>query len=452
MLKYNYAGTIKVNIMNILRYIDYSLYTDKERVEKVNQLLADPIPLSEFELEGLANYILYGKDESKLTNSVQQKRIMRPNTKFGSFARRNEDSLDELMENPLFDESALHEYNERNTYTKPKTTIKRPKYNANGVLVDAGDSVVPGMTELWDCIDRMARKLDIYNGKIEPNPDSPEDMAAKEWDSLTAYKMRHWLISLRQQQYYLRESYYAPIPPHHSFAQNGTIDWFSDGGYWVEVGGEEFPAGDGNCEEDRWYRYKTTPKGRYRAEKLSGKVEKWHIVREHTIDLTNPEHIYQLFEHYDALKKSSWDDLNGQMKYILMALDDLQDKAGFTDIQWHIIDRKVLKYTNERIKKELQDIFGVNYNVNYISTMYKKTICGKIANAAKLQIKEHQNKDNPYMWKKCTCCGRLLLIDPQNFVKKDGAVDGFSARCKKCDKELRDKKKQESEDNAAISM
>ena len=56
------------------------------------------------------------------------------------------------------------------------------------------------------------------------------------------------------------------------------------------------------------------------------------------------------------------------------------------------------------------------------------------------------------MWKKCTCCGRLLLIDPQNFVKKDGAVDGFSARCKRCDKELRDKKKQESEGNAAISM
>ena len=437
--------------MNILRYIDYSLYTDKERVEKVNELLADPIPLSEFELEGLANYILYGKDESKLTNSVQQKRIMRPNTKFGSFARRNEDSLDELMENPLFDESALHEYNERNTYTKPKNTIKRPKYDKSGVMVDAGDSIIPGMTELWDCIDRMARKLDIYNGKIEPNPDSPEDMAAKEWDSLTAYKMRHWLISLRQQQYYLRESYYAPIPPHHSFAQNGTIDWFSNSGYWEEVG-EEFPAGDENCEEDKWYRYKTTPKGRYRAEKLSGKVEKWHVVREHTIDLTNPEHIYQLFEHYDALKKSSWDDLNGQMKYILMALDDLQDRAGFTDIQWHIIDRKVLKYTNERIKKELQDIFGVNYNVNYISTMYKKTICGKIANAAKLQIKEHQNKDNPYMWKECSCCGRLLLIDPQNFVKKDGAVDGFSARCKKCDKELRDKKKQESEDNAAISM
>ena len=56
--------------MNILRYIDYSLYTDKERVEKVNELLADPLPLNEFELEGLANYILYGKDESKLTNSV----------------------------------------------------------------------------------------------------------------------------------------------------------------------------------------------------------------------------------------------------------------------------------------------------------------------------------------------------------------------------------------------
>ena len=42
MLKYNYAGTIKVNIMNILRYIDYSLYTDKERVEK--QQTEDRVP------------------------------------------------------------------------------------------------------------------------------------------------------------------------------------------------------------------------------------------------------------------------------------------------------------------------------------------------------------------------------------------------------------------------
>ena len=67
-------------------------------------------------------------------------------------------------------------------------------------------------------------------------------------------------------------------------------------------------------------------------------------------------------------------------------------------------------------------------------------ICGKIANTAKLQLKEYKNKDNPYAWKKCSCCGRLLLIDSQNFVRKDGTVDGFSCRCKKCDKVIRDKK------------
>lgn len=155
--KVNTSNKLNTNL-NILRYIDYSLYTDRERAEKTSELLAE-CPAAELysngsiptdgnalskQLEGLANYILYGKDESKLTNSIQQKRIMQPNTKFGSYARRNEDSLDELMDNPLFDENTIHEYNEKNIYTKPKISIKRPKYDKDGNMIDAGDSVIPG--------------------------------------------------------------------------------------------------------------------------------------------------------------------------------------------------------------------------------------------------------------------------------------------------------------------
>ena len=40
-------------------------------------------------------------------------------------------------------------------------------------------------------------------------------------------------------------------------------------------------------------------------------------------------------------------------------------------------------------------------------------------------------------------CGTKLLRDSRNFIKKQNSKDGLSARCKMCDKEIRDRKKEE---------
>ena len=46
----------------------------------------------------------------------------------------------------------------------------------------------------------------------------------------------------------------------------------------------------------------------------------------------------------------------------------------------------------------------------------------------------------------CTKCGRRLLRDPINFVRKSRAKDGLSNHCKACDKrEREEKKKKEGE-------
>ena len=66
------------------------------------------------------------------------------------------------MENPLFDEGQVHDYAEKNTYTKPKNLIAREKIAKDGTVIDCGDSNVPGMRELWESIDKLARKLSIY--------------------------------------------------------------------------------------------------------------------------------------------------------------------------------------------------------------------------------------------------------------------------------------------------
>ena len=551
--------------MNLLQNLNYKLYTDVERASAAATILkqnepeliaaldsahrkagvqgagtspsaTSPLrrnaPSAYSQLEKLADYILYGKDNQKLTNLVQQKKILKPQTIHSSYNKKTAESLEALQESPDFPtrEASLRPYEEKNSYTNPRPQICRP--SADGT--NPGDSWIPGMVELWDSIDRIERQLKIYQGKVAPQT-AEEQSILTEWDDLKAYRKKHLLIDLRKHQYYLKNSYCPPIPAHHSFPHTTPINWFSNAGYWTEATGARFeeeykrdstdhkpptrivgftesvdadmkkknvvssrtlqppffpiiPAraytggtyydctnklpsyyailptdnsgdhisspfsslwhflcasGGENIREDKWYCYLTYEGVKFRIQKnyCFARLEYWRELREHRIDLTNAEHIYQLFEHYSNLKESSYEDTNGQMKYILMALDDLQDDSDLTLIQQHILDRKVLKYTNERIKDELKEIYNVSYNVNYISTLYKNT-CKQIAETAAIQQLEFDNRTNPSMWKVCSCCGKRLLRNPYYFVRKNENRDGLSARCKKCDKKIRDKKVQ----------
>jgi hypothetical protein len=549
--------------MNLLQDLNYNLYTDTERAAAVSSILkqnepeliaaldsahrkagiqgsgtattsTSPLrrnqPSAYTQLEKLADYILYGKDSQKLTNLVQQKRILKPQTIHSSYNKKTAESLEALQESPDFptQEASLKPYEEKNSYTNPRPVIKRP--SADGT--DCGDSDIPGMVELWDSIDKLEHQLRIWRGQVQPATEE-EKAILTTWTSLLAYRKNHLLIDLRKHQYYLKNHYKPFIPAHHSFPHTTPINWFSNAGYWTEATGARFeedykkhstnhimltrivgftesvnadmkkknvvssrilqppffpimPAraytggtyydctnklpsyyailptdnsgdhisspfsslwhflcasGGENIREDRWYCYLTYEGIDFRIQKnyCFARLEYWHQLQEHRLDLTNPDHIYQLFQNYSNLKESSYDDTSGQMKYIMMTLDDLQDLSELTLIQQHILDRKVLKYTNERIKDELKEMFNVDYNVNYISTLYKAT-CKQIAETAKLQDLFFQYKDDPSMWKTCTCCGKRLLRDPHFFVRKNENRDGLAARCKKCDKKIRDRK------------
>ena len=551
--------------MNLLQDLDYNLYTDTERTKNVEEILSkntdelisaldsanrkagvqgagtsttssSPLrrnaPSAYTQLEKLADYILYGKDSQKLTNLVQQKRILKPQTIHSSYNKKTAESLDALQESPDFpaQEANLKPYEEKNSYTNPRPTIKRPSPDGT----DCGDSDIPGMVELWDSIDRLERQLRIWHGQTQPATEE-EKAILTTWNSLLAYRKNHLLIDLRKHQYYLKNYYKPIIPAHHSFPHTTPINWFSNAGYWTEAKGAKFeenykkhsahhtspanivdftlnarreqeelmarlqsnlqegplsfyklagriinnlpyydctnklpffysilPTANGgnhisspfsslwhflctsggeNIREDKWYCYLTYEGIDFRIQKnyYFARLEYWHQLQEHRLDLTNPDHIYQLFQNYSNLKESSYDDTSGQMKYIMMTLDDLQDLSELTLIQQHILDRKVLKYTNERIKDELKEMFNVDYNVNYISTLYKAT-CKQIAETAKLQDLFFQYKNDPSMWKTCTCCGKRLLRDAHFFVRKNENRDGLAARCKKCDKKIRDRK------------
>lgn len=421
--------------VNVLRKLDYSIYSDIERAKYVTSLITDSNLLIDCttdldenvsltkQLEGLANYILYGKNPTKSMNLVQQKKI-NIQSKYSSFKRRGDDSLEELMEHPSFDEGEVRSYNERNSYTKPKQCIHRAKYDPITLQVtDIGDGDIPGMQELWESIDTLEHKLLLYQGKEQPE----EGEEIPKWDSYQEFKIKHWIIDLKKHQYYLKDAYHPPIPPHHSFPQPAVIDWESDSKYITKL---PFSQIKNNKNYELFDKDKMPQDDRQL-------VDCWKIIRKHTIDLENPLHLYHLFENYDSLKKSSWDDLNGQMKYILFALEEIGERADLSDIYTDILDLKVIKWSNERIRQFIQEKYGITYNANYISTIYKKNICEKIARTATIMRKEWEQRNNPDAWKICSCCHKVYLKDPYYFIRKSVSKDQLTARCKICDKRIR---------------
>ena len=206
--------------MNLLQDLNYNLYTDTERAKNVEEILSkntdelisaldsanrkagvqgagtsttssSPLrrnaPSAYTQLEKLADYILYGKDSQKLTNLVQQKRILKPQTIHNSYNKKTAESLEALQESPDFpaQEASLKPYEEKNSYTNPRPVIKRP--SADGT--DCGDSDIPGMVELWDSIDRLEHQLRIWRGQVQPATEE-EKAILTTWTSLLAYRKK----------------------------------------------------------------------------------------------------------------------------------------------------------------------------------------------------------------------------------------------------------------------
>jgi hypothetical protein len=399
--------------LQILKQLDYGVYSNVDRAALVNKIVDDNVitTLEEYysnkglgvstsvtkQLEGAANYILYGKDPKTEKNEVQKKNVQIEG-KHNSYKKKQPESLDALLQNPMFDQKEIKPI-KRNTYTKPKQTIIRPYTNKEGICTNAkthhGD--IPGMKEVWITIDRMQYILDVNNGKIEEEEGRP---AVPVLDNITKYKWKHTLIDIRRHQYYLKDSAHPPcFTMGTTFNAPAAIDWESDS--FVDKYGKPAPR----------------------------------------LQLNNPDHVYHLLENYSLLRQSSEANLNGQMKYIMWSLDETIKRAPLAPPRMQILIRKIDKWTNERIQHELRMMFGLAYSVNYISTIWKQEICMKIAVTADLIYDEWLFRQSNNKWKNCSSCGKKKLKDTRNFVKKTTNHDGLSNQCKVCDKKHREEKK-----------
>ena len=106
--------------------LDFDLVTSDERRDFIAS--KDLSKLTQKEIELCGNYILYGKDHSNNpeidgTSCVDRKEVQ-IQTKYSSYRKKKEESLDELTESPTFNEAELKPIH-RSVYKNPKPELDR---------------------------------------------------------------------------------------------------------------------------------------------------------------------------------------------------------------------------------------------------------------------------------------------------------------------------------------
>lgn len=152
--------------------LNYEIKFATERNEHVKKILDSlEINPSPDDLEQMADYILFGKDE-KFLSARDRKEISQPKRRYNSWKTKDEknESLDVLLEDPIAAPQIEAKAADRGPrYKVLKPEIHRPTYDKDGNMIDPGDSDVPGMVEMWERIDELQERLDMYKGKIPPN-------------------------------------------------------------------------------------------------------------------------------------------------------------------------------------------------------------------------------------------------------------------------------------------
>lgn len=407
--------------------LDYSIERDTDRVAAIYDILdtLKKVP-NNAELEQMANYILYGKDEND-QNTVQRKEITDSNKRYGSFKTMDDKllSLDEILDNPMADHQILEQRYKPSVYKKPKPHIDMPKYDKKtGALIDPGDSDIPYIQELWDSINRMEHTIAVNEGKI-----AADDRTPILKDDYRLYQLKHWLIDLRRHQYYLKDVY---KPELHFLGvdhpKQQFVDWTSDSFYWIS--------------RDEWqnkidnslvhYISKNIDDYEKRINPYTGQEEiKW-IVREHHFDWENPAHVRALINWYEPLYDQLYEKLDTSGRTLIWDFERYRKMANLSEVRNFILELKIHRTPYSEIVESLQIKYGLKYTENYLCTILSKEIPEKIAQTAqKWRLIVETPEDE---LKECFTCGRKLPRHKLFFVCNKNRKDGFSSNCKECEK------------------
>ena len=435
--------------------LDFSIQSTNDRRNFVDEYVTQPqfqkSPLTEDELETIANYILWGKDSDGL-NCTQRGEIQ-IETRNKTWQRDDTESLDALMESPTFSEASLRRP------TEARTRVAREVFDRRKTLSECPPHLVPVFEDLFKRIDSIELALNFYEFSHGRRKEPPRDQLQKrftadeieatqqavtKWNQFRYLKQRHLIVELRREQFTLRDTYiekhvrHTPPEP-----EIDPVDPDFDAEIPVfPLGLSAGPIGGLVFREEENLNPST-----YTENDLE-KVLKFYWDKKSSarpaiqFDFTDLEHIYELFGQLNELEDSIGAlPVNSNLSKLLDTLKYYIQMTDLTEAQREILDLKINKTKNQDIADLINKKYSKSYTANYISTIFRQKIIPRINETAEFHAKVIENLSFPENFKKCTGCGKTLLIDPDKFVRKSRSKDGFSTRCKICDRNDRQKKK-----------
>lgn len=436
-------------------HLDFSIPGTIERKDFVDQYVQRPEfilkPLTDDELETIANYILWGKDSDGL--SCSQRGEIQIETRNKTWQRDDTESLDAMMESPTFNEASLRRP------TEARTRIAREVFDRQKALEECPEHMRAVFEDLFDRIDKLEMSIHFYefaHGKRKEPPRaaltkrfSEQDVDAaraisEKWNQFKYLKQRHLIVELRREQFTLRDNYIEKhmrhTPPEPDL-DPVNLDFEAE----IPV----FPLGlvGAPFSELVFKQADDLNPTTYTEKELDVLTKHYWNKKEQSrpqlyFDFGELEHVYELFgqlveleEELDALPlESNLGKLIATLKYYI-ALTDL------TEAHQEILDLKINKQKNQDIADTINKKYGKSYTANYISTIFRQKIIPRINETANFHALIIENMCFEENFKKCHGCGKWLLIDAENFVRKSRSKDGFSTKCKKCDRADRERKK-----------
>jgi hypothetical protein len=138
--------------------------------------------------------------------------------------------------------------------------------------------------------------------------------------------------------------------------------------------------------------------------------------------------------NYSKLKEDSFEDLAGDIHFLLMDFDEIAD-AALKDYPLYdkLVELKIDGLSNQQIQEELQKEFGIKHSLEYISSLWRNKIPKLIADEAEARFINYYYRENGLAtYKRCSCCGQYKLAHNKFFSKNNTSKDGFYSLCKEC--------------------
>ena len=360
--------------------LNFQLETVGERKQFIENYLQKPeftiYPLTQKEISQISNYLLWGKGK----DGKAVGKDLELETKNKTWSRNIEiESLEELREQISFNENSVHSLNDLSIQTKKKREV----FSRSRARKEAPLFILKELESLWRQIDETDLLISFY--EVEKKKKKPpirkellerftkEELLffyrkAKDLSQFHYLKKKHLLVELRREQFTFKDSYTEKIsilqgvrPLKKELGIDFSLKVYPFGGKTNDQIGEVLFTREINPKE-----IPTTTLQQI-SEIYWGEKEKRERNLEGSEDLSfdfrKLEDVYQLLQFYleiqdQNLKNLEENSFRGELGELLEALHYYIDLAELTAAQHLILEKKIHKFSNEEIRREVNEKFN----------------------------------------------------------------------------------------------